>query len=103
MEIKIEKYFGRYRAYVKVEDSFEPYCVNFNDDNYYELSKLEEIRCVLEGDFERLIDTIYNRGFTTVTFETSERCKIFIDKPNKTKSEDSIKNEYRMKIIKKGE
>lgn len=101
VNIKVEKYFGRYRAYLLVEDILEPYCVKFTDDDYYELSKLYEIRCTLEGDFEKLIESINNKGYHSVIL--SENTQVFIDKPNKNKSEDPLKNEFRAKIIKKGE
>lgn len=98
VNIKVEKYFGRYRAYLLVEDCLEPYCIKFTDDDYYDLSKKKEIRCILEGDFSNLIESIYDRGYNQIIL--NESCKIFIDKPNKVHSEESIKNEFRAKIIK---
>lgn len=95
--LKIEKFFSRYKAFVKVEDELEPYCNNFSDDDFYELSKLEEIPCILDGDFEVLINKIYNRGYHEVRLNN---CKIFVDKPNKTKLDNPIKNQFRVKIIK---
>ena len=100
INIKIEKYFGRYRAYLLVEDSLEPYCVKFTDDDYYELSKKKEIRCILEGDFTNLIESIYDRGYNQVVL--SDASRLFIDKPSTTtKSDDPLKKDFRAKIIKK--
>lgn len=100
LTFRIIKYFGRYRAFVKViQSELMPFCnSNFTDEDYFQLSRLKEIPCILVGDFTNFINSMPDdEEYYSIDFNNS---KIFVDKPNKNKSEDPIKNQFRVKIIK---